>query len=53
MDEVIPYTNYLYCAPDIVAVGNTFKVFGYDTVLGWDSNLSTSHQLADALRLTP
>ena len=45
--------NYLSRTPRIEAIETIFNVFGYETVLGWDSNLWPSRQRADALRVTP
>ena len=42
--KAFPYCNYYYRAPDISAVGTTFKVFGYDAVLGPDSNRQRAHK---------
>ena len=35
-----PYSNNLCCTYDITSVGIIFKVFSYDTVICYDSNLS-------------
>jgi hypothetical protein len=39
-----PYSNYLFGALDISAVGTTFNVLGHDTMSGRDSNLSPPRQ---------
>ena len=41
------YSYYLFCTPDIAAVGTIFKVFSYDAVLVQDSK--PPWQQADAV----
>ena len=46
------YSNNLYRAPDVAAVGTIFNIFSYDALSDRDSNLSPSRQRADALHVT-